>query len=274
MHRFAWSGDGGILQYEVQIEIEVAGVFSPFLQEFTADTFFYVTLLPGSFRLRIVPHGFQGTVGEPTEWSYFSVLPPPEPEEPEETDEPDEPAVPQEAVAEATAEAVTVDVPAVPAIPTVPEAAPAPAAGFEPRDDGVFFAGLFFDSSRYGRYNAAAGGGFLLGRNFYSLGIGMGYGVSLLFAQDPEDFVFVEMLAFFRLRLPVFDIDPGLFLQAEAGIVTFTHAEIQTASRSAASFGLRAGWNFPFLDRWSLEPSIRFGFPYLFGFNLSVNFSF
>lgn len=255
VHRFAWTGAGDIVQYEVQIEQEEAGeegeegVFVPFLQDFTDEAFFYVALPPGLFRLRVVPHGAEGLIGDPSQWSYFSVFPPAPPVAPVILEPPH-----IEYVAAAAAEA----------------AAPPAVVHLRMEQPGEFFAGFLLDSAFFGRDGAAFGGGALFGR---SLGR-TGYGASLLFARDSEAFTFVEMLVLFRLHIPLFDIDPGFFVQAEAGIVTFNHREFQPDNLFAPSLGMRAGWSIPFADQFQLEPSIRFGFPFIFGAGVSATLRF
>jgi len=142
-----------------------------------------------------------------------------------------------------------------------------------PAKNHDLFIGSFVEGLGYTRYSAAFGPGITFGESHN----GKGLGISLLYAQDEEKFIFVEVLAHFRYYLSFLSrakINTGLFLQAEAGVVFFAYEKFETTGHLAPVAGLSTGWRFPLGTRWYIEPSIRGGYPYIFGAGLSAGRSF
>ena len=80
VQRLAWTGDELTLRYEVVIEKETEGNYEPHFIDFTNDNFIIVSLHPGKYRYRIIPHDFLDQPGESSQWANMEVLPFLEPE--------------------------------------------------------------------------------------------------------------------------------------------------------------------------------------------------
>ena len=76
IQRFTWQGHDYALQYEVIIERDHDGMYRRLLRVFTEDPFIEVTLLPGSYRMRIVPYDFRDLPVQGTRWRTFDITPP------------------------------------------------------------------------------------------------------------------------------------------------------------------------------------------------------
>ena len=118
---------------------------------------------------------------------------------------------------------------------------------------------------------------------------GLGLGISLLYAQDTENFISLEMLAHFRLYLSrLLDVkkNTGVFVQIEAGFVLFWYEKFEIERQILPAAGLDTGWNIPPIGLavgWRIplgkthlfiEPAIRGGYPYIFGAGLSAGLRF
>ena len=111
----------------------------------------------------------------------------------------------------------------------------------------------------------AFGGGASLGldlsRNF-------AFGMKVAFSHDTGTLGTLEPSALFRLYLPMGDTYP--FVQMDFGASIFFED-----SKSYPFFlgGLCAGWRFR-PGRWYIEPSLRAGYPFIWGMGLSVGLYF
>jgi len=269
-HRIAWTKDEYALRYEVLIEKQGIIKYTGVLREFTEDPFLLVSLPPGNYRLRVIAYDFRDVPGEGTKWKNFKVVA-------GKTKNSESRLVMEDAPAKANAEAkAPANAPAkteakAPANATA-NAAEADGSARERRRD--LFAGLFAEGLGYTRYSAAFGGGIVFGGSFNN----MGAGITLLYAQDPEKFIFMEALAHFRMYflhgLLRTKTNSGLFAQAEGGIVLFAYEKPDFTDHIAPTIGLAAGWRFPLGTRWYIEPAIRGGYPYLFGGGVSGGIKF
>ena len=241
-HRIAWTKDNYALRYEVLIEKEENNEYSPVLQEFTEEPFIYFSLPPGDYRIRVIPYDFRDIPAEGTEWKTFRIL---------------------ANTSLASESQIKDDVP-----PEPEDAGVAPASPPVKRSD--FFIGLFAEGIGYSRNSVAFGGGITFGGSFYGMGVGM----TLLYAQDTENFIFMEALAHFRVYLLRARKNTGLFLQAEGGVVLFAYEEFKTAENIAPVAGLSAGWRFPLGKIWYIEPVIRGGYPYIYGVGFTAGIRF
>ena len=272
-HRIAWPKDDYALRYEVVFEKEENGEYTVLSQEFTEEPFIFISLPPGDYRLRVIPYDFRDVPGKGTDWKNFKVI----------------------AVIDSGSESppVTDDVP--PSLAeqekdtmlienlteggfTVPEPAAGPAkagtaskkrASPSKKHSGFFIA-PFGEGIGYSRHGAAFGGGIAFGGSFSGKGIGL----SLLYAQDAENFIFLEALAHMRLYLSRMKNNTGLFLQAEGGVVFFAYEKPEIADNFSPVGGLSAGWRFPLGKHWYIEPGIRGGYPYMYGAGLSAGIRF
>jgi hypothetical protein len=245
-HRIVWTEDDYTLRYEVLIEKEDDELeYHSVLREFTEESFIVISLPPGNYRLRVIPYDFRNVPGEGTNWKDFKIVAVTDPDSVPQVSEVEEDAIP----AENQEEDMVLKPPA------------------KHRD--LFF-GLFAEGLGYSRYSAAFGGGIAFGGSFD----GMGVGLTLLYAQDAENFIFMEALAHYRLYFSRMKNNTGPFLQAEGGIVLFAYEKFEITEYWSPAAGLSAGWRFPLGTRWYIEPSIRGGYPYIFGASLSAGMRF
>jgi hypothetical protein len=146
--------------------------------------------------------------------------------------------------------------------------------------ESAFFCGLGLEAHGNSRAGAAFGGGLALGYEFTP---SIAAGIKALFGSTFEGFSTLEPLAFFRLSLP---INKGaLFAQAEAGASIFFE---DGDSRQSANGGLLLGWRFapgasshsgegrnpPHAILWYIEPSVRVGYPYIWGAGITAGLRF
>ncbi|MCL2834345.1 MAG: hypothetical protein FWD78_14325 [Treponema sp.] len=128
-----------------------------------------------------------------------------------------------------------------------------------------FFAGIGPDINGHGRQDFAVGGDLLFGMDLnpqFSAGLRAGFYHDLyeVFSMEPQ--------AFFRYNLPFVK---GLFVQAEAGCVVYLD---YGSTYPAFSGGLSAGWRLPISGNFYVEPAARFGYPYMWGINIMVEYIF
>jgi len=71
--KIVWTGNEYIWRYAVEIDNSEEGVFKHYLQEYTQSTFLNLTILPGIYRYRIIPHDILDRPGDPTEWIDFEI---------------------------------------------------------------------------------------------------------------------------------------------------------------------------------------------------------
>jgi hypothetical protein len=74
--RIVWSGGEHALRYAVEIQRSESGTFLNFLREFSNELFIEVSLPPGEYRFRIIPHDILDRPGESTEWMPFVIQAP------------------------------------------------------------------------------------------------------------------------------------------------------------------------------------------------------
>lgn len=253
-HRIAWTKDEYALQYEVLIEQEENNNYSLVLREFTEEPFIFISLPAGNYRLRVIPYDFRDVPGQGTGWKNFKIL---------------------AAKSTASESQLVMD--------NAPPLLPGQEGGAmqiedqtedtdltEPEKHRGLFMGLFAEGIGYTRYNAAFGSGIVFGGSFY----GKGLGLSILYAQDAENFIFLEALAHFRFYLLRAKNNTGFFLQAEGGIVFYSYEYFDTKYNFVPVAGVSAGWRFPVGVRGYIEPVIHGGYPYIFGGGLSVGIRF
>jgi len=270
-YRIPWTEVEHALRYEVLIEKEENGKYENIWKESTEEPFIDVSLSLGNYRFRVIPYDFRDVPGEGSEWRYFRPLAvpasgsepqlviydaPPSPLEPPPPPPPPPLPEPDTGLTEAVSERDS----------TPPEP--------DPGKHSDLYLALFAEGIGYSRYSAAFGGGIAFGGSFKYLGLGMGLGITLLYAQDPENLISLEALAHYRLYLPYSINNTSLFVQAEAGIVLIAFEKIDNTSQLTPSAGLAAGWRFPLGTRFYIEPVIRGGYPYIFGAGLSAGIKF
>jgi len=73
VQRLTWVGDDYAMRYEVIIEKEEEGRYTRVLREFTEAFFIEVSLSPGKYRYRVIPHDFLDQPIPVTEWMNFIV---------------------------------------------------------------------------------------------------------------------------------------------------------------------------------------------------------
>ncbi|MCL2233291.1 MAG: hypothetical protein FWB99_09465, partial [Treponema sp.] len=71
--RLSWTGDGNVLRYEVIIEREEGGGFREASRTFREEPYIYVSLSPGRYRYRVIPHDFLNRPGTGSAWMYFEI---------------------------------------------------------------------------------------------------------------------------------------------------------------------------------------------------------
>ena len=117
--------------------------------------------------------------------------------------------------------------------------------------------GLGVEGNANTRENFALGGGLSV---LLDVSRDLAAGIKTTFSYDFSTVGAWETAALFRYYLPLDTIGP--FIQAEAGcIVFFEHGEVFPAF----SGGVRTGWRFSFDRNWYVEPSIRGGYPFMWG---------
>jgi len=132
-----------------------------------------------------------------------------------------------------------------------------------PSTDGLFI-GIGPEAAAHTRKGAAIGGVFAGGFGF---GSQFAAGLKTAYFNNLDTISAVEPLAFFRYYLPVL---PGSFVQAEVGcVVYFENGE----NFPAFSGGLSAGWRFSF-SNYYIEPTLRFGYPHMWGAGLMAGYKF
>jgi len=121
-----------------------------------------------------------------------------------------------------------------------------------------FFIAPHGEITGYGLNGYAFGGGIMIGA-----GTGGALGLSLLYAMDDSDFIFMEMLFFLRGYIFGANAFFGPFLQLSVGPVIYADANPEITNYGNISAGLTTGWRFLLGRRFFIEPSFRIGYPYL-----------
>jgi hypothetical protein len=110
----------------------------------------------------------------------------------------------------------------------------------------------------------------------YGTGLCIGYGsgntigIRLLYAGNPEKFIFMEVLFFLRLYLSRSGVARGFFIQLNSGPVIYAHGRPERTGYGNISAGFSAGWRFFLGKQWFIEPAVRAGFPYVAGGGISA----
>jgi len=268
-HRIAWTRDEYALRYEAVIEREENNNYSLVLREFTEEPFIYFSLPPGNYRLRVITYDFRDIPGEGTKWKNFVIL--------AAADTDSEPQLVMDNEEDTVATEDQTDAPdSTPPELTAQEAeesADSEEPDFPSAENRDLFIALLAEGSGYTRHSVAFGGGVVLGGSLN----GKGIGISLLYAQDAEKFMFLEAIAHFRYYLSFLsraEINTGLFLQAEGGVVLFSYEKFEMSGHLNPVAGISAGWRFPLGTRWYIEPAIRGGYPYIIGASVSAGMRF
>ena len=139
-----------------------------------------------------------------------------------------------------------------------------PALFAEKRGEDFFFAPRG-EVTGYGTNGYAYGGGLMIGA-----GTGGALGLSLLYAVDDNNFIFMEMLFFLRGYIFGANAFSGPFLQLSAGPVIYADTNPEITSYGNISAGLTTGWRFLLGRHFFLEPAVRIGYPYLAGAGLAL----
>jgi len=71
--RIVWGGGYYALRYAVEIDKVENGSYQSHIREYTESLFFDVSLPPGEYRYRIIPHDILDRPGGGSQWIYFAV---------------------------------------------------------------------------------------------------------------------------------------------------------------------------------------------------------
>jgi hypothetical protein len=128
------------------------------------------------------------------------------------------------------------------------------------------FAGLGVETNANTREGAAFGGGLSLGLD---LNQQFSFGVKTAFSADMDTVTTLEPAVLFRYYLPLkFN---GLFAQTEIGAAIFFE---DGNNYYAFMGGLVLGWRFNAYKNWYIEPSVRGGYPFVWGIGLQAGLHF
>jgi outer membrane protein OmpA-like peptidoglycan-associated protein len=138
------------------------------------------------------------------------------------------------------------------------------------------FAGIGPEINIYSRAGLAFGGALILGIDFND---DFSAGLKTAFFDNFDTIGAFETLLFFRYYLPWLHLPKstdGPFAQIEAGSVILFERGYYKNLEAFPSFsgGLSAGWRFNFGGHWYLEPSMRTGYPHIWGLNVTAGIRF
>jgi len=126
-----------------------------------------------------------------------------------------------------------------------------------------FWIGIGADTALYGISEMAYGGSFSFG---YGSGTSIGLKASWFIASEGVEVLeFSLLLRFYFLGAKAYY---GPFIQLMGGLSLLTNRLTNFSIPSdygSITAGLSFGWRFVFGDRFYIEPSVRGGYPYLFG---------
>jgi hypothetical protein len=128
------------------------------------------------------------------------------------------------------------------------------------------FAGLGFEGNSNTREGSAFGGSLSIGVDLdhqFSLGL------KAVFSSNMDTVTTLEPAAFFRYYLPL--KISGLFAQAELGTAIFFE---DGESYPAFLGGLAFGWRLNMGKNWYIEPTIRGGYPFVWGVGILAGLRF
>jgi hypothetical protein len=128
------------------------------------------------------------------------------------------------------------------------------------------FASLGIEGNANTREGGALGGILLLG---VDLNQSFSLGLKTAFSSNMDTITTLEPAALFRYYLP-FKFN-GLFAQAEIGTAIFFE---DGKSYPAFLGGLTFGWRYKVWNDWYIEPSVRTGYPFIWGVGLLAGLSF
>jgi hypothetical protein len=125
-----------------------------------------------------------------------------------------------------------------------------------------FWLGFGFDTAMYSELGYAYGGSFSLG---YGRRSAVGLKAAWYFNEEKIDTLELN----FILR---FSLDSGPFIQLMGGPSLYNHSGEFSVPANTGSFnaGLGLGWHLAFANKWFIEPSVRGGYPYVFGVTVSA----
>jgi len=134
-----------------------------------------------------------------------------------------------------------------------------------------FWISLNGEGALYGVEGLAFGGGLSLG-----YGSGTSFGIKAAWYFDTHKISTLELNIILRFYLQGAQAYSGPFLQFMGGPTFYNNGEIAAipSEFGMISAGLSFGWRFIFVDRWFVEPSVRGGYPYLFGAGVSAGVRF
>ena len=132
-----------------------------------------------------------------------------------------------------------------------------------------FWFGAGGEAAMYSQEGYAFGGSFTLG---YGEGSAIGLKAAWLFNEEGIDTVELNFLLKFSFLK---DGYKGPFIQLMGGPALFNRAgDFSIPSNSGIlSAGLGLGWRFVLFNHWFVEPSVRGGYPYIFGASVSTGLS-
>jgi len=139
------------------------------------------------------------------------------------------------------------------------------------RQSGNFWIAISPDTALYSTQGFAFGGSLSLG---YGSGSCIGLKATWFFSEEGIDTM--ELCFILRFYMLKGDVYSGPFLQFLGGPSIYNRAgSFEIPSNSGMiSAGLSFGWRFLFFNRIFVEPSVRGGYPYLFGASISTGVSF
>jgi len=138
---------------------------------------------------------------------------------------------------------------------------------YEAKGDFWFCPGA--EIALYSSISASYGGSLAIG-----YGRGSAIGIKAAYLVDRENNGTLEISVLLRFYFLGKDYYQGPFLQLSGGPVLFFSDNQLDFPADVGSFsaGLSLGWRFLLGKWWFVEPSIRTGYPYLFGAGLSFGF--
>jgi hypothetical protein len=132
---------------------------------------------------------------------------------------------------------------------------------------GDFFIAPTANVIMYGVDGVSYGAGLTAG-----YGTGTAIGLQFVWFFSSEDKHTIELCFFLRFYLLGVNAYSGPYLQLLAGSALFNRPDDFSipAFSGTISAGLNFGWRFVFGERWFVEPSVRGGYPYMFGGGVSA----
>ncbi|MDR1306058.1 MAG: hypothetical protein LBK74_00605 [Treponema sp.] len=144
-------------------------------------------------------------------------------------------------------------------------------AGAQVSGGEEFFIAPVIQTALFSTSGPAFGGGLAAGYGYDDGAMGL----RALYFADTHGLTTLEFCLFLRVY-PLPRNNAGFFVQVDAGTALFALDGAFTVDAGAGriSAGLSAGWRFPLGTRWYVEPSVRAGYPYIAGADVSAGFRF